>query len=90
MKIQIPFKTCNGGDVEDVSRSRRLSGSDVCERRGKMAKLEFNKALTSVSNNFETCYGGGVGFRSFEEQRLGESDLSEGRGKAKLKPGKLD
>ena len=55
--------------------------------RGKLAKLEFNKALTSVSNIF--CDGGGVGFRSFEEQRLGVSDLSEGRGKAKLKPGKL-
>ena len=65
LKIQIHFKTCNRGDVEEVSRSRRLSGSDVCERRGKLAKLEFNKALTSVSNNFETCDGGGAEFRSF-------------------------
>ena len=54
----------------------------MCERRGKLAKLEFDKALTSVSNNFETCDGGGVGFRSFEEQRLGVSDLSEERGRA--------
>ena len=60
LKIQIHFETCNGG-VEEVSRSRRLSGSDVCERRGKLAKLEFNKALTSVSNNFETFDRGGVG-----------------------------
>ena len=62
----------------------------MCERRGKLAKLEFNKALTSISNNFETCDGGGAGFRSFEEQRLVENYLSEERGRAKLKPGKLD
>ena len=56
--------------------------------RGKLAKLEFNKALTSVSNIF--CDGGGVGFRSFEEERLGESDLSEGGGRTKSMPGKFE
>ena len=41
LKIQIPFKTCNGGDVEEVSRRRRLSGEVICERRGKLAKLKL-------------------------------------------------